>query len=563
MLQHVRVQNIALIDEADIDFDEGMNALTGETGAGKSILLGAINLALGKRAGKDIVRDTSRGAEVDLLFNDDRAEVKEALAELGIDSDDGEVLIVRRFTPSGRGTLMINGAMASTAEVKRISSLLIDIHGQHEHQSLLNPAKHIELLDRFIPKMPAELSKMKALWDEAEKVRKELEAFQANARDRSRVLSLMEFEIGEIEDSNWREGEEEELKEERQKLLYAERLKEASLEAASLMQDNDYGASALSKLDDALAKIKSVVAFDEAFFEPFAETLEDQISVLEDTASELRSYGEDLEADPERLNEIEDRISLILHLKDKYGRSYEEVQRYLKQRKEEYDKLYNAKETIEKLEAAYESLKGKMKAQAAVMTELRKKAGERIGRQITEVLSTLQFEEPIFQVSCEEKEVSQSGADQVVFMIRTNVGEKIMPLDKIASGGEMSRVMLAIKTVLAEEDEIGTMIFDEIDTGISGRTAQSVAEKMSRIGHFHQVICVTHLPQIAAMADNHLRIEKVTEGGRAYTRVKRLSGEEITEELSRMLGGTKITEAVRQNAVEMKALAEQLKATWK
>lgn len=563
MLQHVRVQNIALIDEADIDFDEGMNALTGETGAGKSILLGAINLALGKRAGKDIVRDTSRGAEVDLLFNDDRAEVKEALAELGIDSDDGEVLIVRRFTPSGRGTLMINGAMASTAEVKRISSLLIDIHGQHEHQSLLNPAKHIELLDRFIPKMPAELSKMKALWDEAEKVRKELEAFQANARDRSRVLSLMEFEIGEIEDSNWREGEEEELKEERQKLLYAERLKEASLEAASLMQDNDYGASALSKLDDALAKIKSVVAFDEAFFGPFAETLEDQISVLEDTASELRSYGEDLEADPERLNEIEDRISLILHLKDKYGRSYEEVQRYLKQRKEEYDKLYNAKETTEKLEAAYESLKGKMKAQAAVMTELRKKAGERIGRQITEVLSTLQFEEPIFQVSCEEKEVSPSGADQVVFMIRTNVGEKIMPLDKIASGGEMSRVMLAIKTVLAEEDEIGTMIFDEIDTGISGRTAQSVAEKMSRIGHFHQVICVTHLPQIAAMADNHLRIEKVTEGGRAYTRVKRLSGEEITEELSRMLGGTKITEAVRQNAVEMKALAEQLKATWK
>ncbi len=529
MLQHVRVQNIALIDEADIDFDEGMNALTGETGAGKSILLGAINLALGKRAGKDIVRDTSRGAEVDLLFNDDRAEVKEALAELGIDSDDGEVLIVRRFTPSGRGTLMINGAMASTAEVKRISSLLIDIHGQHEHQSLLNPAKHIELLDRFIPKMPAELSKMKALWDEAEKVRKELEAFQANARDRSRVLSLMEFEIGEIEDSNWREGEEEELKEERQKLLYAERLKEASLEAASLMQDNDYGASALSKLDDALAKIKSVVAFDEAFFGPFAETLEDQISVLEDTASELRSYGEDLEADPERLNEIEDRISLILHLKDKYGRSYEEVQRYLKQRKEEYDKLYNAKETTEKLEAAYESLKGKMKAQAAVMTELRKKAGERIGRQITEVLSTLQFEEPIFQVSCEEKEVSPSGADQVVFMIRTNVGEKIMPLDKIASGGEMSRVMLAIKTVLAEEDEIGTMIFDEIDTGISGRTAQSVAEKMSRIGHFHQVICVTHLPQIAAMADNHLRIEKVTEGGRAYTRLKRLSGEEITE----------------------------------
>ncbi len=563
MLQHVRVQNIALIDEADIDFDEGMNALTGETGAGKSILLGAINLALGKRAGKDIVRDTSRGAEVDLLFNDDRAEVKEALAELGIDSDDGEVLIVRRFTPSGRGTLMINGAMASTAEVKRISSLLIDIHGQHEHQSLLNPAKHIELLDRFIPKMPAELSKMKALWDEAEKVRKELEAFQANARDRSRVLSLMEFEIGEIEDSNWREGEEEELKEERQKLLYAERLKEASLEAASLMQDNDYGASALSKLDDALAKIKSVVAFDEAFFGPFAETLEDQISVLEDTASELRSYGEDLEADPERLNEIEDRISLILHLKDKYGRSYEEVQRYLKQRKEEYDKLYNAKETTEKLEAAYESLKGKMKAQAAVMTELRKKAGERIGRQITEVLSTLQFEEPVFRVSCEEKEVSPNGADQVVFMIRTNVGEKIMPLDKIASGGEMSRVMLAIKTVLAEEDEIGTMIFDEIDTGISGRTAQSVAEKMSRIGHFHQVICVTHLPQIAAMADNHLRIEKVTEGGRAYTRVKRLSGEEITEELSRMLGGTKITEAVRQNAVEMKALAEQLKATWK
>ena len=394
-------------------------------------------------------------------------------------------------------------------------------------------------------------------------MRKELEAFQANARDRSRILSLMEFEINEIEEANWKEDEEDALKEERQKLLYAERLKEASLEAASLMLDNDYGASALSKLDDALAKIKSVVAFDEAFFGPFAEALEDQISVLEDTASELRGYGEDMEADPERLNEIEDRISLILHLKDKYGRSFSEVQKYLAARRIEYDKLYNAKETAEKLESQYAALKEKLRSQAAVMTKLRTKAGERISRQITEVLATLQFEDPAFQVERSEKEVSPNGADQIVFMIRTNVGEKIMPLDKIASGGEMSRVMLAIKTVLAEEDEIGTMIFDEIDAGISGRTAQSVAEKMSRIGHFHQVICVTHLPQIAAMADNHLRIEKVTENGKAYTRVKRLSGEEIPEELSRMLGGTKITDAVRENAAEMKALADQLKASWK
>ena len=563
MLQHVRVQNIALIDEADIDFDEGMNALTGETGAGKSILLGAINLALGKRAGKDIVRDTTRGAEVDLLFYDEREEVRQILADTGIDSENGEILIVRRFTPSGRGALMINGAMVSAAEVKRIASLLIDIHGQHEHQSLLNPAKHIELLDRFIPEMPQHLAKMRSLWDEAETVRKELEAFQANARDRSRILSLMEFEINEIEEANWKEDEEDALKEERQKLLYAERLKEASLEAASLMLDNDYGASALSKLDDALAKIKSVVAFDEAFFGPFAEALEDQISVLEDTASELRGYGEDMEADPERLNEIEDRISLILHLKDKYGRSFSEVQKYLAARRIEYDKLYNAKETAEKLESQYAALKEKLRSQAAVMTKLRTKAGERISRQITEVLATLQFEDPAFQVERSEKEVSPNGADQIVFMIRTNVGEKIMPLDKIASGGEMSRVMLAIKTVLAEEDEIGTMIFDEIDAGISGRTAQSVAEKMSRIGHFHQVICVTHLPQIAAMADNHLRIEKVTENGKAYTRVKRLSGEEIPEELSRMLGGTKITDAVRENAAEMKALADQLKASWK
>lgn len=562
MLQHVRVQNIALIDEAAFDLDQGLNVLTGETGAGKSILLGAIHLALGSRAGKDIIRDTARGASVDLLFSDVAPKVLEELEKEGIFSENGEVLVSRRFTPSGRSACVINDCMVTAVQVKKIASMLIDIHGQHEHQSLLDAGKHIELLDRFIPEMPSLLKDLRSLWDESESIRKELAFYEENGRDRARMLSLMEFEINEIEETSWQDGEEESLAEEKKRLMYAERLQRSALEAASMMNGDSSSEGALSLLDNALSKMRSASSYDEEFFGPYIESMQEQLSVLEDIAAELRDYGEGMEADPERLNTIEDRISAIYHLKEKYGRDREQVLQYLTKRQDEFEKLKNLEATTEKLRQDYDKLHENLEAISRKMTTLRVNAGKRIEKQITEVLSTLQFEDPLFEVSREEKKLSPNGSDTVVFLIRTNVGEKIMPLNKIASGGEMSRVMLAIKTVLAAEDEIGTMIFDEIDTGISGRTAQSVAEKMSRIAAFHQVICVTHLPQIAAMADNHLRIEKASKDGHTSTRIYSLEMDEVAIELSRMLGGSEITEAVKENAMEMKRLANERKKTW-
>ena len=560
MLIHLRVQNIALIDEVAVDLSEGLNVLTGETGAGKSIILGAINLALGGRGNKDLLRDTSKPATVDLLFAEEKISVLEKLTEMGIAVDDGEILISRRFTANGRSTCQINQTMVTTAQVKQVAALLIDIHGQHEHQSLLDSSKHIDILDRFIPETAALKKELRQKWDEAKELKKQWQHYSENGKDRERLLSLMQYELDEIEEARWKEGEEEALNEERKKLLYSGRLQEGCLTAYCLLRgDNPGGQPALDAMEEALQRIRDIEAYDKAFFEPYVSSLEEQISVLEDMAADLRGYGEGMESQPERLTEVEERLDQIQHLKNKYGQSRELVMAYYKKTKQEQERLQNLKETMEKLEQRINRIRQEMDALATKMTQLRIQAGGKIEKEITDVLATLQFNEPVFKVSCEPKELSPKGADQVVFQIRTNVGEAMRPLHQIASGGEMSRVMLAIKTVLAKQDEIGTLIFDEIDTGISGRTAQSVAEKMSRIAGFHQVICVTHLPQIAALADCHMLIQKTVAEEHTTTQIKQLNQAQIADELARMLGGTEITEAVRENAMEMKKLADQWK----
>ena len=560
MLSHIRVQNIALIDEAEIDLEEGLNVLTGETGAGKSILLGAISLALGQRGSKDAVRDPSKAAEAALLFTDYKKEVSEALEEMGIEDPDGQILIRRRFLSSGRSVSMINDSMVTQNQIRRLASLLIDVHGQHEHQSLLNASRHIDLLDRFIPGALKELEAMSSAYGAYQEIGKELERFQENGRDRERLMSLMAYELSEIEEAAWKKGEEEQLLEERKKLVYSEKLKEESERAYQLLNGSGSGEeNALDQLDEALGAIQRVCSYDEAFFEPQVRTLEEQISILRDAAYELRSYSEDIQADPERLAEIEERYDRIQHIKNKYGNTLEKVTQYYEKTKKEYQDLENLEETIRRLSAKQKEAEKKVRQIADRLTSMRKNAAAEIEKEITEVLGTLEFEDPVFKIAVEESPVSAKGQDKVFFLIRTNVGEKIKPLSEIASGGEMSRVMLAIKTVLAKQDEIGTLIFDEIDTGISGRTAQSVAEKMAHIAMFHQVICVTHLPQIAAMADVHLRIEKTSQEGHTSTNVSILGKDEIGQELSRMLGGARITDAVRQNAAEMKALAEKVK----
>ena len=315
----------------------------------------------------------------------------------------------------------------------------------------------------------------------------------------------------------------------------------------------------MDAMEEALQKIRDIEGYDRAYFEPYVSSLEEQISILEDLAADLRSYGEEMESQPERLDQVENRLDQIQHLKNKYGQSRELVMTYYEKTKTEQERLQNLKETMEKLERQIDRKQQEMEKIAVELSQLRVRAARRIEQEITEVLATLQFNEPIFKVSCEAKELSPKGVDQVVFQIRTNVGEALRPLHQIVSGGEMSRVMLAIKTVLAKQDEIGALIFDEIDTGISGRTAQSVAEKMSKIAGFHQVICVTHLPQIAALADCHMLIRKTVSEEHTATHISQLEPEQITEELARMLGGAEITDAVRENAMEMKKLADEWK----
>lgn len=558
MLTHIRVQNIALIDEADIDLEEGLNVLTGETGAGKSILLGAINLALGARSSKDTVRDPSRAAEVALLFTDYKPEVVRLLEEMGIEAPDGELLIRRRFSGT-RSTCMINQSMATTAQVRQLASLLIDVHGQHEHQSLLNVASHIDLLDRFISRIPVELGVMGELYSDHQKLRKELDHFQESGRDRQRLMSLMAYELSEISETAWKKGEEEQLVEERKRLIYSEKLQEESRKAYELIGGSGREASALDQLDEALSAIHHIETYDPEFFGPYSQTLADSISLLRDTAREFRDYAERTEADPERLAQLEDRYDQIQRIQKKYGATVEQVEAYRKKTEKEYKDLENLDETIRRLEEGISRKEKELRRQADLLTSLRKEAAGIIEKEITDVLKTLEFTDPVFQIQIEPSKITSKGQDKVTFMIRTNVGEAIKPLSQIASGGEMSRVMLAIKTVLAKQDEIGTLIFDEIDTGISGRTAQSVAEKMAMIGLYHQVICVTHLPQIAAMADAHLRIEKQTSDGHTVTQIGKLGEKETEDELARMLGGAKITGAVRENAAEMKALARAFK----
>ncbi len=560
MLIHLRVQNIALIDEVMVDLEDGLNVLTGETGAGKSIILGAINLALGGRGSKELLRDPSRPAVIDLFFSEEKSSVLNKLKEMGVAAEDGEILISRRFAASGRSTCQINQTMVTTQQVRQVAALLIDIHGQHEHQSLLDSSRHIDILDRFIPGIEALKKEMREKWEAARVLQKQWEAYQEKGKDRERLLSLMQFELDEIEAAAWKENEEEELREERKKLLYSEKLQESCLGAYALIrQGGREGQPALDALESALMKLREAEGYDPAFFTPYVASLEEQLAVLQDMAGELRQYGEGLEAEPQRLSEVEQRLDQIQHLQNKYGQSWELVTAYYHKTKEEQQKLQNLAQTIEELQQQLQKKQSEMQVLADQMTEKRLEAAKKIEEEITNVLATLQFNQPIFKINRQPKELSPKGADQILFQIRTNVGETLQPLQQIASGGEMSRVMLAIKTVLAKQDEISTLIFDEIDTGISGRTAQSVAEKMSKIALYHQVICVTHLPQIAALADSHMRIEKTVTGEHTATQIQVLGEEQITEELARMLGGTQITEAVKQNAVEMKTLAENWK----
>ena len=558
MLTHLHVKNLALIREAEIDFTEGLNILTGETGAGKSIVIGSVSLALGGKAPREMVRPGAEYGLAELVFLVNRGKQKEKLLELGIVPEEDQVIISRKIS-DGRSINKINGETITLSQLKEAASLLIDIHGQHEHQSLLQKKKHLEILDEFAKEELAPVKESLAgeyrSWKE---LKKQLSEAQMDEESRLREISLLEFETGEIERAELFEGEDEALERRYRRMTNARRLLEVAGNAYALTGYEE-AAGAGAAIGRAIRELQSVLSFDEEL-SALASQLSDVDGLLNDFNRELSDYLSSLEFDEEEFAETEERLNLLNYLKSRYGHTVEEILAYQQKQAERLATLQDYDRYFKELQERLEQSEKRLQELCGKATEIRRAYAEKLCEKIKEHLIDLNFLNVEFEMSFEElPEFTAQGKDSAEFLISTNPGEPLRPLMKIASGGELSRIMLAIKTVLADRDEIDTVIFDEIDVGISGRTAQRVSEKMMLIGRTRQVICITHLAQIAAMADSHYRIEKQVEEGETRTQIRRLSEEESVQELARILGGAEITDIVVENAAEMRKLAQAAK----
>lgn len=557
MLQYLHVKNLALIDEIEVEFGRGLNILTGETGAGKSIILGSVGLALGGRYTKDILREGTRYGLVELTFSVENKRQTEQLKALDIYPEEGFVTLQRRLM-EGRSVSKINGETVQMATLKEVSAILIDIHGQHEHQSLLYKKNHLQIVDAFAGKEAGERKqKVADAYQEYKAKVKELKEAFTDEAERAKELAFLHFEVDEIEQADLKLHEDEDLEALYKRMSNGKKIAESITEAYHYTgEGNDSASEGLGRALRALAEVADVDAHAAQLY----EQLTDVDNLLNDFNHELAEYNKSCDFSDEEFYETEKRLNEINHLKTKYGNSLEEIQAYReKQEKrieilENFDTyLQNLSETCQKLENLYLKEAGKLSA-------YRKKQAVILEQKIQEGLEDLNFEQVQFEIHfAERKDYAKDGIDDIEFQISLNQGQPVKPLTEVASGGELSRIMLAIKAVMADQDEIETLIFDEIDVGISGRTAQKVSEKMALIGREHQVICITHLAQIAAMADHHYLIEKSTQDAVTRTKIYPLSEEASVMELARILGGAKITDTVIQSAKEMKHLAKQTK----
>jgi len=555
MLVNLHVKNMAVIQDEEIHFGAGMNVLTGETGAGKSLLLGSVNLVLGARADKSVIRQGAEYALVEMTFKTDRKDILDKLKEEDLYPDDGTFTLARKIT-EGRSNARINGETVSASTLSYAAGLLLDIYGQQDSQILLKRKKHLELLDDYGGK--AQKERKEIVRQERARYRelsRELEESGMDEDARKRRLKLIRYEIEEIETAGIKKGEDDELEELYQKLLHGRGIIENAGKALELLSGDG---GAFDQLDQGLGYLSSVAGYD-AGLEQIQSALLDCESLLSDRGRDLERYIENLDFSEELFAETEERLNLINRLKDKYGSGPGDIAAALTDREAEEEKLCNYAEYREKLSAEKEESRKSLCKEAEKLTALRKASAAELEEKTTENLKDLNFPSVSFKISLAPKvEPDSDGAEDIEFLISMNPGEPLKPLSQIASGGELSRIMLAIRTVMSDKDAIPTLIFDEIDAGISGRTAQRVAEKLRLIAASRQVICITHLAQIAAMADHHFVIDKSTDGITTNTTVREVSGEESVEELSRILGGSKITEAVRMNAREMKKLAKTI-----
>ena len=564
MLLNLHVKNLAIIDEIEVEFSEGLNVLTGETGAGKSIIIGSINIALGGKVSKDIIRTGTEFALVELTFLAEDSEQINSLEKLGITLEEDVVVISRKITKC-RTINRVNGETVSVSMLKSIADILIDIHGQNEQQSLLYKNKHMEIVDRYAAeKMCGRDMEFSEMYRQYKDMLVKYSEKEMSEEERLREVSFIRYELEQIEQAHLVKGEEEKLQERYRYLSNANEIKSGINEVYSLVEDS-YGDSQsvsqmLGRSSHILAKISG---YDERLKE-LARQIADIDELIMDFNRDLQEYASDMDENGEEFAEVETRLDLVRTIKSKYGATTELVENYAKDLENKLEKYEAYEEYRANLEKKIEIYKIKLEKLGESISKIRKKCSAELEKRITDALIDLNFLQVKFEIAVRElDEFNSKGKDEVEFMISTNPGEDLKPIGQAASGGELSRIMLAIKAVLAEHDSIGTLIFDEIDVGISGRTAQKVAEKMAFIGHSHQVICISHLAQIAAMADHNYLIEKNNSLNKTSTVIRQLEGDEIVEEIARILGGAKITDAVLVSAREMKQLADIEKINYK
>lgn len=560
MLVHLHVKNLALIEDIEVEFGPGLNILTGETGAGKSILLGSMQLILGSRIAKDMIRAGANYALVELLFQVENPRVEEAIRELGVEPEDGQVILSRKIM-DGRSINKINGETCTVSQMKAVASCLLDIHGQHEHQSLLYQDKQLEILDAYgKDEIYPIKEKVNSAYRTYRDCIKKLKALDMDEEQRNRERAFLEFEINEIESSSLKTGEDEELETLYRKLNNGKKILE-TLQGVRNLTGNDSVQGAGESVGNAVRELMRVTEYDSQL-ESMSATLQEIDGLLNDFNRELSSYVDELNFDDETFYETERRLDLINNLKAKYGQSIEDIEAYCEKQKQKLENLDRYEENFQKAKAEVEKSREKLETVSDKLSVIRKKYSQMLTEKIIEGLKDLNFLDVQFHIDFKrKKEYIDNGFDDIEYEISTNPGESVKPLGRIVSGGELSRIMLAIKAILADRDQIETLIFDEIDTGISGRTAQKVSEKMAVIGKCHQVLCITHLPQIAAMADTHFEIEKHQKGTETITEIHPLAGDDSVRELARLLGGAEITQVVFENAKEMKELAQVHKNT--
>ena len=562
MLQSLYLENIALIEKLGIELFPGFNVLTGETGAGKSIIIDAVNFVLGERTSRDLIRNGAARAKVEAVFNLNEGDAAfAALDALGIEYDGNELILSRELSAAGRNACRVNGTLVPVASLKSVSDTLVDIHGQHEHQALLDAENHISYLDAYChaDSLPI-IEKIDAIVSRRSELMLKRNSGFASEREREREMDMLRYQIEEIASANLEVGEEERLSAEKTVLLNAERIRTA-LETAHMALSGAEEGSALSAIDTARRSMRDIAALNKDY-EALGDKIEELYYAAEDISFVLRDTSENVESDMQRLEEIEQRLKLISDLKRKYGRTVEDVIDFGKDAGTKLNELENAEALAAELDAKLDKLKAEYNVAADELSKVRRAAGDRLKRDVLNELKDLGMAKAMFDVALSDAsggEPRKGGRETAEFMLSANPGEPLKPLEKVASGGELSRIMLCFKSIFADNDRVPTLIFDEIDTGISGRTAAVVGEKMLGIAKKHQVICVTHLAQIAALADAHLMVRKYDDGKNTFVETRQLNEEEKVQRIAQMMDGESDSPSALTHARELIARADKIK----